>query len=89
MGNPPMVQSEEVAALPVAEVEECYLEQETLSAVVGVLLGAPLVEAERVSVEAEAKLVKPVADFAVVEANFALAAKLFVMGATLCGKAVV
>ena len=42
-------------------------------------------EAERVSEEAEAKPVKPVADFVAVEANFVWAAKLFEKSATLCG----
>ena len=84
MGYSPMVQSAEVAALPVAEPEEYYLEPEARFAEFGVLLGARSVEAERVS-EAEAKLVKPVADFVAVEANFVWAAKLFGKSVTLCG----
>lgn len=84
MGYSPMVQSAEVAALPVAEPEEYYLEPEARFAEFGVLLGARSVEAERVS-EAEAKLVKPVADFVAVEANFVWAAKLFEKSVTLCG----
>lgn len=85
MGYSPKVQSAEVAALLVAEPEEYYLEPEARFAEFGVLLGARSVEAERVSEEAEAKLVKPVADFVAVEANFVWAAKLFEKSVTLCG----